>query len=81
MTAQVVEFEAVIGADGVFDIVRKRVVPKNEWMGMSSGFWDCRNLISYDFSKVYLEGVRVRQIVWDGPAMARTSCTMFSRKG
>ncbi|KAI1260714.1 salicylate hydroxylase [Xylariaceae sp. FL1019] len=47
-------FDAVIGADGVFSVVRKHVVPKKEWSGTPSGFWDCRNLIPYDRAKATL---------------------------
>lgn len=51
---QVKRFDAVIGADGVFSVVRKHVVKPDEWAGTPSGFWDCRNLIPYDRARAAL---------------------------
>ncbi|KAI0153309.1 salicylate hydroxylase [Xylariaceae sp. FL1272] len=62
-------FDAVIGADGIFSVVRKHVVPKEEWTGTPSGFWDCRNLIPYDRAKAALGDeyfVIDRQYGWAG---------------
>ncbi|KAI1123319.1 salicylate hydroxylase [Nemania abortiva] len=47
-------FDAIIGADGVFSIVRKHVVASDEWIGTPSGFWDSRNLIPFDRAKAVL---------------------------
>ncbi|KAI1172987.1 salicylate hydroxylase [Nemania sp. FL0916] len=63
------EFDAIIGADGVFSVVRKYVVPTHEWTGTPSGFWDCRNLIPYNKAKAILgeEYFEVdRQYGWAG---------------
>ncbi|GAW23847.1 hypothetical protein ANO14919_134240 [Xylariales sp. No.14919] len=66
---QVETFDAVIGADGVFSVVRKHVVSDQEWTGTPSGFWDCRNLIPYDRARAALgdEYFEVdRQYGWAG---------------
>ncbi|KAI1746491.1 salicylate hydroxylase [Xylaria castorea] len=47
-------FDAIIGADGVFSVVRNHVVQSDEWIGTPSGFWDCRNLIPFDRAKAAL---------------------------
>ncbi|KAI0206734.1 salicylate hydroxylase [Astrocystis sublimbata] len=48
---EVETFDAIIGADGVFSIVRQHVVPREEWTGTPSGFYDCRNVIPYERAK------------------------------
>ncbi|KAI1366321.1 hypothetical protein F5Y08DRAFT_351528 [Xylaria arbuscula] len=45
---QAEDFDAVIGADGVFSVARRHVMPDSEWAGTPSGFWDCINLMPYD---------------------------------
>ncbi|KAI1856052.1 hypothetical protein JX265_011949 [Neoarthrinium moseri] len=44
-------FGAVIGADGIFSTVRKFIVDQNEWTASPSGFWDYRNLVSFERAK------------------------------
>ncbi|KAI1379042.1 salicylate hydroxylase [Hypoxylon crocopeplum] len=51
----IAEFDAVIGADGIFSFVRENVLqgPKNH--GPSpAGFWDCRNLVPFEKAKATL---------------------------
>ncbi|KAI0180074.1 salicylate hydroxylase [Hypoxylon sp. FL1284] len=51
----VYEFDAVIGADGIFSYVREHIfrdTPPGEDYGPSpAGFWDCRNLVPLDKAK------------------------------
>ncbi|KAK9779604.1 putative FAD-binding domain-containing protein [Seiridium cardinale] len=44
-------FDAVIGADDIFSTVRKSIVGENEWAASSSGFWDCRTVVSLSRAK------------------------------
>jgi salicylate hydroxylase len=71
----VYEFDAIIGADGIFSFVRRhmfRNTPPGEDYGPSpAGFWDCRALVPLDKAKSvlgekYFENDRRHSWVGDG---------------
>lgn len=49
------DFDAVIGADGIFSFVRQHVfrdaAPGEDYGPSPAGFWDCRNLVPLDKAK------------------------------
>ena len=67
-------FDGVIGADGVFSVVRQFVLRDRDQatVGPSpSGFWDARKLVPYQkakavLGKTYLDGKSDRQYRWAG---------------
>lgn len=50
------QFDAVIGADGIFGNVRKHVLGDNPeaYSASPAGFWDSRNLVPYEKAKAVL---------------------------
>lgn len=50
------EFDAVIGADGIFSSVRSYVLQDDadRLAASPAGFWDCRNLVSLERAKAVL---------------------------
>lgn len=67
-------FDGVIGADGVFSVVRKFVLRDHDWSSVGpspSGFWDARRLVPYEraravLGEAYLSGENERQYSWVG---------------
>lgn len=49
-------FDAVIGADGLFSVVRKQVLEDSteRYAASPAGFWDCRNLVPMAKAKAIL---------------------------
>ncbi|GAW18340.1 hypothetical protein ANO14919_078150 [Xylariales sp. No.14919] len=52
----VYQFDAVIGADGIFSAVRDHVLGDQAaaYAASPAGFWDCRNLVPFDKAKAVL---------------------------
>ncbi|KAI0408849.1 salicylate hydroxylase [Xylaria palmicola] len=52
----VYQFDAVIGADGIFSSVRDHVLGDQaaKYAASPAGFWDCRNLVPFDKAKAVL---------------------------
>jgi salicylate hydroxylase len=50
------QFDAVIGADGIFGAVRNHVVSDHDgdFSASPGGFWDCRVLVPFDVAKATL---------------------------
>ncbi|ETS82717.1 hypothetical protein PFICI_04593 [Pestalotiopsis fici W106-1] len=52
------EFDAVIGADGIFSSVRRHVLRDAAWPedyeASPAGFWDCRSLVPFEKAKAVL---------------------------
>lgn len=64
-------FDGVVGADGIFGVVRNQVLQDSaaECAASPAGFWDCRNLVSMEKAKEHLgaEYFKVpRQYGWCG---------------
>lgn len=65
-------FDAVIGADGIFSTIRQHVLQDTEgkYVASPAGFWDSRNLVPFDKAKSVLgeEYFELdRQYGWVGP--------------
>lgn len=65
------QFDAVIGADGIFSTVRQYVIQEEEGSHNPSpaGFWDCRNLVTMERAKEVLGAAwfeTPRQNAWMG---------------
>lgn len=67
------EFDAVIGADGVHSTIRAYILGQGhpDIQPVFSGFWNCRNLVSYDLAKEKLgdrcnDPALPRQNLWAG---------------
>lgn len=50
------EFDGVIGADGIFSLVRSHVLQSeaDKYAATPAGFWDCRSLVSMEKAKEVL---------------------------